>query len=328
MRYLRAQSQPVQPKLAATAAAQGGPFSTAQAMATGYTRNQIQHLVRSRQWIALRRGVFVARDLVEVCGDLDGPRHELAVAAAIVAVGHAVASHESAARFFRLPLLATPEWVTLTGQRSETSGRSRLPGIKIHRADLPDEHRCRSDGIPLTTPARTVTDLARTLPFRQGVVIADAALRAGIVTLPGLRRVGSDCGRWPGIGQARQVVDFADPKAESALESIGRVVFAEQGLPPPETQVSIVIGPGVVARVDFLWKRQRTIAETDGMMKYTDASVLRREKLRQEALADLGYEVVRITWQQLHEDPAEVAARLRRAFAHAGARRAARSAAG
>ncbi len=126
-----------------------------------------------------------------------------------------------------------------------------------------------------------------------------------------------DCRHWPGVRYAAKVVEFADPWAESVLESIARVVFAEHELPPPQTQVPIIDGPSIVARVDFYWKQYRTIAETDGLLKYTSADVLRAEKLRQERLADLGYEIVRITWPQITKQPAETAARIRRAFARA-----------
>jgi hypothetical protein len=320
-RRRHARSEPLQPRLAALAAAQGGPFLAKQALAVGYAKGQIQHLVRSRQWIPLRHGIYVTRDLADASGQLGSPPRELAIAAAILAIDGTVASHESAADILRLPVPAIPERITLTRPRWAASGMIRLRGVAIYRAEVPAQHRCVRNGIGLTTPARTVSDLARALPFRQGVMVADAALHTRMVTLPGLRAVLADCRGWPGICRARQVIDFADPKAESALESAGRVVFAEQGLPPPQTQVRIMIGSSVFARVDFYWKRFRTIAETDGLLKYSGSDVLRREKLRQEALADLGYEVVRITWQQLHEDPAEVAARVRRAFARAACNR-------
>ena len=161
-------------------------------------------------------------------------------------------------------------------------------------------------------------DLARRLPFRGAVAVADAVLHARLTTPAALASLLADCANWPGAAQARRVVQFADGKAESALESIGRVVFAEQGLPAPETQVRIVVRAGRVFRSDFLWRRYRTIAEADGLLKYTEPSALRDEKLRQEALSDLGYEIVRFTWKQLHDDPAGVAARIRRAFARAG----------
>lgn len=307
-------------RLAATAAAHGGAFTRAQAEAVGYSKAEIHHLVRSGQWIALRRGVYVERDYLDACesDSAEAPyrRHRVAAAATALAVGNAVASHESAAAIFRLSAVDVPCTVWLTRPRVP-SGRTRLGGVTIHRAALPDQHRGEWLGVPVTTPARMVIDLGRNLPFWKAVTVADETLHARLTSRAELQSVLADCAGWPGAAQAGRAVRFADPKAESALESVGRVVFAEQGLPPPERQVQIVVRAGQVYRVDFFWRRFRTIAEADGLLKYSDASVLRNEKLRQEALSDIGYQVVRFTWKQVHDDPALVAARIRRAFAHA-----------
>lgn len=240
----------------------------------------------------------------------------LHAAAAALAVEGAVVSHGSAVGVFGLATADIPPKISLTHSRL-ASGCTRLSGVTIHRAAMPADHRVLWLGVPVTTPARTVADLARALPFREAVTVADAVLHARLTSHAELLNVISHCSRWPGAAQARKVTAFADPKAESALESIGRVVFAEQGLPAPESQAEIVIRSGQVFRVDFLWRGFRTIAEADGMLKYAAPSALRDEKLRQEALSDLGYEVVRFTWKQLHADPAGVAARVRGAFARA-----------
>lgn len=319
-RMKRTISPPRHVQLMATAAANGGPFTGPQAEAAGYTKDEIHKLVRSGLWIALRRGVYVGRDLLEECASSAGEaayrRHFLDAAASVLALGNAVASHESAVSIFRLSAVDIPASVSLTRPRL-TSGRIRLTGVTIHRAALPPGHRTVWLGVPVTTPARTVADLARRLPFRRAVTVADAALHARLTTRAELDAALAHCANWPGAAQARKAVQFADGKAESALESIGRVVFAEQGLPAPELQVQIMVSAGLIFRVDFLWRRFRTIAEADGLLKYSDPAALRDEKLRQEALSDRGYEVVRFTWKQLHEDPAGVAARIRHAFARA-----------
>jgi very-short-patch-repair endonuclease len=157
-------------------------------------------------------------------------------------------------------------------------------------------------------------DLARTLPFGDALVAADAALHLGQVSMEDLERVLGECRRWPGSSRARAVVGFADATAESPLESLARLMFAEQGLPPPATQVPIGEGRPF-ARVDFLWPRFATVVETDGLAKYDELDALRREKLRQERLEELGYKVVRLTWEQVTGEPGRSAARIRRAFA-------------
>ena len=67
-----------------------------------------------------------------------------------------------------------------------------------------------------------------------------------------------------------EVVEFTDQRAESPLESIARVALRDCGLPPPDLQVWLggVVEPG--GRVDFYWKRYRTVAEVDGDLKYQD----------------------------------------------------------
>ena len=112
-------------------------------------------------------------------------------------------------------------------------------GVICHMAEVPDEHVTRLYGIPATTAARTVIDIARTASFMDGVVVADSALYERHTSKTELRRVLLRCDRWPGISRARQVVEFANGLAESALESCARVVFPEQGLPAPELQVHI-----------------------------------------------------------------------------------------
>ncbi len=125
--------------------------------------------------------------------------------------------------------------------------------------------------MPVTTAARTVIDLARTLTFAEGVVAADSALRRNLTSKTDLRSVlASYCGR-RGVVQASRVVEFADGNAESALESIARVAFDDCGLPVPALQVWIAGPTGdVIGRVDFFWEKYKTIAEVDGALKYQD----------------------------------------------------------
>jgi hypothetical protein len=112
------------------------------------------------------------------------------------------------------------------------------------------------------------------------------------------------------------VVDFASGLAESAFESCARVVFREQGLPPPELQVHILGRDGTqIARVDFLWRRYAVIAEADGLLKYDSGQKAIAERQRDRLLQEVGYEIVHFTWKELFTDPARVARRIREAFA-------------
>jgi len=99
---------------------------------------------------------------------------------------------------------------------------------------------------------------------------------------------------------------LADPRIESAAESRALWVLHIMGIPRPTPQVSIRDEWGTpFARVDFLIEDAGVIIEIDGMAKYEDILDLRAEKVREDRLRSLGYEVVRLTWADL-ADPLEV----------------------
>ncbi|MEV5709499.1 type IV toxin-antitoxin system AbiEi family antitoxin domain-containing protein [Actinoallomurus sp. NPDC052274] len=196
-------------ELLAVAAAQGGVFSRRQALAAGYGTRAIRDRPTAGIWLSRRRGVYVTRALWETADAID--RHAIDVAAAILSFRRqdAVASHRSAARIHGIETLKPPPDVVTLTRPAEAPGRGKCRGIHVERAALPRDHLRRKGGIPLTTPARTVVDLARTLPFREGVVVADSALFLRRTGREALIRVIEDCSRWPGIERARAVVDFA-----------------------------------------------------------------------------------------------------------------------
>ncbi|HLH57633.1 MAG TPA: DUF559 domain-containing protein, partial [Streptosporangiaceae bacterium] len=166
--------------------------------------------------------------------------------------------------------------------------------------------------------------LARMGTFVEGVVVADSALRAGKTTAGEMAGVIAECGSWPGVRRARQVVEFSDGRSESALESVGRVAFHEQGLPAPELQVWVGADElGTIGRADYLWAEHRTIAEADGALKYADPGRAVAQLQRDARLRDAGFEVVHFTWDEVTMAPWQVAARVRAAFGRAAFGRAA-----
>lgn len=122
-----------------------------------------------------------------------------------------------------------------------------------------------------------------------------------------------------GAAHDRIVAAIADARVESAGESRSRWLFRVVGLPDPELQVWIRGDDGFAARVDFLFRAQRTIVEFDGMAKYATTQDLRAEKIREDRLRELGYEVVRIVWAELTR-PAELHPRITAAFARSARR--------
>jgi hypothetical protein len=248
-------------------------------------------------------------------------KHAIRVLALRQVAGRAaVASHHSAATLHRLTLLKSPPAaiVTLTLPPPSRRNRASSADVRFHAAELPPEHVTGRYNLPVTTVARTVVDLARTLPFMDGVVVADSALKEEKTTKPELRTVLDACRSWPGVQRARQVVEFTDERAESPLESAARVVFDQFGVDPPELQATVHV-PHAAARVDFLWREHKVIVEADGLVKYNDRKDLIAQFERDRLLRDAGYKVIHFTWRELFETPELVIDRIRQALADRGA---------
>jgi hypothetical protein len=254
----------------------------------------------------------VTRAVAAQFNDVPHGDHVLKAGAAILLSGPGCAiSHQSAALVHGIDLLdGDLSYVTIS---SHSGRRGVRHGVHRYVVPLPDSHLTWRFSLPVTTPARTVVDLARTGTFAAGVVAADSALHQGLVAPLELRIAASEC---PSRGSARaaRVVEFASGLAESPLESLARVAFDDQGLPPPELQASIVGDRGFIGRVDFYWKHYRTIAEVDGALKYADPDRARKQLWRDKALRQAGYEVVHFDWREITQHPDQVASTLRAAF--------------
>ena len=285
----------------------------------GITNGQLRTLVAAGQLVQLRRGAYATSAILARAESDPGLRHALDVAAVRATRGTSlVASHHSAAIMRGLKLLNTmPEGtVTLTIPAGTRKGSYSRSGVICHTADLPKAQLTTLYGLPATTAARTVIDLARRFSFLEGVVVADSALYERHTSKAELRRVLASCAHWPGIERASDVVEFANGLAESVFESCARVAFREQGLPPPELQVAIFGRERtMIARVDFLWREYGVIAEADGLLKYDSGQRAIAERRRDRLLQEAGYEVIHFTWKELFTDPARVAKRIREAIA-------------
>ena len=274
-------------------------------------------MVRAGELRALRAAVYAPAHLVTGLSASEAGRELLAVAAALASTGaYAAGSHRSAAVVHGLSLVGrrSAGQVELTRCTGSPGSRSRRPGILLHVAQLPADQVTLVRGVRFTGVPRTVVDLARVLPFAEGVALADAALREVHATRKGIEAVLTSCRGWPGIERARRVVTFADSRAESVLESLSRVAFHEAGLPPPDLQVWMGDDGEIIARVDFLWKQHRTIAEADGAMKYANPQQARAQLDRDARLRAAGYEVVHFTWAEITRVPGQVAAAITAAF--------------
>ena len=297
-----------------------GVVTTAELAASGISRGQLQRLVLRGALVRLARGGYAAPAVVAAASGDRAAKHAILATAALAVTGQgAVVSHHSAALIHGLDLLGrgAGESVVLTRPPGTTSRKSGCPSVRLHVAALPAGHVVARHGMPVTSSARTVIDLARTCSLTAGVVVADSALRGNKTAKAELRSVIAACPRWPGLQAARQVVAFCDAQSESVLESVARVAFRDQGLPPPELQVWVGDETEMIGRADFLWRAYRTIAEADGAIKYADPSRAMAQLERDARLREAGFEVVHLTWQEITQAPGQVAASIQAAFRRA-----------
>jgi hypothetical protein len=146
----------------------------------------------------------------------------------------------------------------------------------------------------------------------------DAALHDGVLAREDLHEAVLRATHWVGIGDAARAFGLADGRAESPLESRGRLALLAAGLPRPELQVELHGPRGPVARVDAWYEDAAVAVEFDGRVKYLDpfdgrdpGEVLWREKRREDLVRELGVRVVRLTQEDvLPRRRSDLAARL------------------
>lgn len=303
-------------------------WTTGELLSAGLSAGRIRRMVRDGALCSLRPGVYATaatissqvRDARDERGRQAGGQLLRLAATLAVTGSRSAGSHRSAALVYGLGLVGGPESVAeITRAPGDRGSRTGDLGVLVHIAALPAEHVVSYRGVRLTSVPRTVIDLARTLPFAQGVAVADSALRAGLTSKSELATVIAECPRWPGLQRAREVTAFSDARSESVLESLSRAAFHQSGLPPPDLQVWVGDDDEVIGRVDFLWRRYRTIGEADGAFKYQTPARARAQLERDARLRAAGYEVVHFTWPEITRVPAQVVDSIRVAFRRSGA---------
>jgi hypothetical protein len=218
-----------------------------------------------------------------------------------------LASHSSAARLLGFPGFghARPEVVLIQG-RSRRGGGGQVHGTLV----LPASHRTVRNGIPCTSVERTLFDLAGVVPARRAAALVDLALQRGWCstrslqsTFFGLARRGR-----PGTATMRRMLEERTDQVvvpASELERRARKLFAEAGLPMPECEVALG-DDAWIGRVDCLWRAQRVIVELDGRAFHGGATAREADRLRDNRLMAAGWRVLRFTWDDICDRPAEV----------------------
>ncbi len=193
----------------------------------------------------------------------------------------AVLSHRSAAALWRMRSGAGPRAHVTAPRKRRNSAK-----VTFHCADLPPDEITTEQGIPVTTPARTLLDLAPLLPSPVLARMVEAAPSRGAHLAELLERYP----RRAGVPRLRAVLAAAQPMTRSDLEAIALEAMERTGLPTP--QVNVVVDGH---EVDFVWREHGLIAELDTYVTHGSRAAFERDRERDRKLMLAGWRVVRIT---------------------------------
>jgi hypothetical protein len=288
------------PLLRAAADRQLGLFTATDARRAGYGEPEVRHLCASKRWVRVRRGIYMTAESAAAVGD-PAQRHRVDCLAVLLSLDRPAAalSHGTAARLLGLPVHRE---LDRTVRLTDPAGQWRRgTDFLVTRAPLASGEVIGRGPLRLTESARTLVDCAREWSLEDAVVAMDAALLGELTTLLELRARAESMRHWPGTPRALRAVGLADGRAESGLETRGRLKIIGAGLPTMELQVEIRVGGRLIAVVDGWFDEAALAVEFDGRVKYTDpwrgrapARVLWEEKRREDDVRALDIRVIRI----------------------------------
>jgi hypothetical protein len=232
--------------------------------------------------------------------------------------GDPVVSHVSAAVLHGLPL-----WRVHLGQvhvtRAPPAKGHRGSALHAHTASLEADEVLQIGDWAVTSVARTIVDLGRTLPFEQALLAADHALHWGLTSAEDLAAQMDRCRRLPGALASSRVVAFADGRSASLGESRSRIMIHRAGLPEPELQLDILDDRGrLLSRGNFGFRKHRVVGQFDGKLKHAGTADPQNGWRDNTAeLEDAGWTVVRWMWVDL-DNPVEVIVSLQKALRRGG----------
>ena len=267
------------------------PFVLSRDCPTSTERAELARRLQRGELVRVARGIYLPAVFWSHLSD-DARYLARIELAASLAEDELLFSHASAAALWQLPwLTAWPNRVhASTGARNGGSSTSQL--VRHSREQL---ESVSIAGLSVTTLARTVADVAATSHFRQGVVVADAALRlsarpregapTGLLTVEDLANEARQLAYNHGRVRMLRVAEFANGKADRPGESLSRVTMHLARITPPELQVALYGASGRKYWVDFWWPRFKVFGEFDGKAKYEDPEFL-RGRTPQQALID------------------------------------------
>ncbi len=286
-------------RVARAASEQWGVFTLAELCGHGLSKEGVLRRVRRGTLVRIYPGVYALGWLVGV--------PEARWLAAVKACGRsAVLSHRAAALLWGfLEHADVPPEVTVAGP-----GLRRVPGIRVHRSRLlTPSDVTRHHDIPVTTPARTLIDLAAVLgsrALRQAVRRAQGRRR---VSLPQLLATMDRLGPRRGLAKLRRIIAGGPAPTQSVLEDRVLDLLLGGGFEHPDVNEPLVLsGRRVIP--DFRWPAQRLVIEADGAV-WHDHGVAREDDAERQAWLEAhGERVIRITWDQAVRHPNETLTRV------------------
>jgi very-short-patch-repair endonuclease len=289
------------------AARQHGVVARCQLLGAGVAPDLIDHRLRSGRLTRMHRGVYLV-------GAVTLPiTREMG---AVLACGtSAVLSRRSAAsRWTLLPASGPETPVEVTVIRGRSGQRIEGINVRHQHAVRPDEVTVR-DGIPITTPARTLYDLAASADRLLERALDEAIAQRLVSRSKLLSLVGRYAAR-PGARRLRTLLEgdasvgFTRSEAEQRFLSLVRSAT----LDAPEVNVRMA---GL--EVDFLWREQRLVVEVDGHAFHSTPRRFENDRRRDAQLVASGVRVMRVTWHQLVDERDALIVRLTRALMHGAA---------
>jgi predicted transcriptional regulator of viral defense system len=305
-------TQHIQPsldeRLATVAARQHGVIGLEQLRELGLSASGVRDRVEVGRLHTVHRAVY---SLVPL--NLLG-RNGRAMAAVLACGPGAALSHRSAAALHEIRRTDRTNIDVTIPKRSPR----KHAGIDVHRSTtLTVDHVTIVHGIPCTTVARTLLDLAQVIKGRPLERALDQAEILGLLDLNALLDQIERNKPRPAAKRLKAVLDehyIGSTPTWSELEEALLAACRRAGLPMPE--VNALIDPGdddpTAIRVDFVWREQRVIVETDGHTTHRTRQAFEQDRVRDQRLIVAGWTVIRITWRQLTRNPGEVTDRIAR----------------
>ena len=272
-----------------------GPFTLKEAIQAGLDRGHL----KGASWRRIGPAVYVWKGL------RDAP--ELRIEAARLRLpSMAIFSGLTAAWLHGLDVEACqPIEVTIP----KGSGVSARSGLAVRRDAISPKEVVRVRGKRVTTVLRTLCDLSSRLSVTEAVTVVDMALHAGLVSLDDLEGLCARRTHSFGVARLRRVVRFAEPSAESPMESRLRMVLLLGGLPRPEAQTSVHDSKGrFLGRPDLYYPSHRLGIEYDGG---THRTSLVEDNRRQNRLIAAGIRLLRFTAGDVLHNPDSVKTQVR-----------------